>query len=141
MSTIRIINSMFKSKGYGIKRILRAIVYSWQGMCAAFKHESAFRQELVLILITTPLLWLPNLTWSERGLLIGASIFILLVELVNSAIEAVVDLVTQEKKELAGRAKDLGSAAVFMAMVIWMLVWGVIVLPHVFVYTSQFFVR
>jgi len=128
----------FKHTG-GISRIFRALLCSLQGLRAAFCHESAFRQELLLILITAPLLWLPQLTWGERALLLGANIFILLVELLNSAIEAAVDLVTQQKHELAGRAKDLGSAAVLMALVIWAITWGMITLPLLYGFLPRFF--
>ena len=119
-----------KSNGYGIKRIVSAFVYSWKGLRAAFKYEAAFRQELILILVTAPLFWLSALTWGERALLIGSNLLLLLVELLNSAIETTVDLVTQQKQELAGRAKDLGSAAVLMVLGIWCLTWGVITVPH-----------
>jgi diacylglycerol kinase (ATP) len=122
-------SSHFKSTGGGIQRIFCALRYSWQGLSAAFRHESAFRQELLLIAATAPLLLLPGLTLGDRALLIGANLLILLVELLNSAIEATVDLVTQQENELAGRAKDFGSAAVLVAMLIWGLIWGVLIIP------------
>ncbi len=107
----------------GVKRLLRAAGYSWQGLTAAFRNEAAFRQEVAFTLILIPLaLWLGD-GGSERALLVMAWILVLVVELLNSAIEAVVDRFGEERHELAGRAKDIGSAAVLIALVNAGLVW------------------
>lgn len=114
---------MVKSGKTGIARIIDATGYSWKGFRAAFKHEAAFRQELLLLLVLTPLaLWLGE-DGVDFALLIGSLLLVLMVELLNSAVEAVVDRIGSEHHELAGRAKDIGSAAVFVALVNAALVW------------------
>ena len=110
----------------GLKRLFRAAGYSWQGLTAAFCNEAAFRQVVALSFILIPLaVWLGD-SGGERALLVMAWVLVLMVELLNSAIEAVVDRVGAERHELAGRAKDIGSAAVLIALVnaglIWLLV-------------------
>jgi diacylglycerol kinase (ATP) len=110
----------------GLTRIIKAAGYSWAGFKAAFRHEAAFRQELGLCTILIPLgTWLGG-SGVERALLISSLLLVLVVELVNSALEAVVDRFGGEHHLLSGRAKDLGSAAVFTALlnalVIWVLV-------------------
>ena len=108
----------------GLSRVFHAAIYSWQGLKAAFKHESAFRQELVLVVIFIPLaVWLTR-NPVELSLLIGSLLLVLIVELINSAIEAVVDRFGGEKHELSGRAKDIGSAAVLISLMNVALVWG-----------------
>ena len=112
----------------GFVRIWRATRYSWQGLRAALRHEAAFRQELALALILAPAgLWLGS-NGLERALLLGALLLVLITELVNSAIEAEVDRHGTEAHELAGRAKDLGSAAVFIALLNVPLIWGLVLL-------------
>jgi len=114
---------MTKPGKTGISRIIAAAAYSWKGLCAAFKNEAAFRQELLLLLILTPVaLWLGD-GGIEYALLIGGLFLVLMVELINSAIEAVVDRIGSEQHELSGRAKDIGSAAVFVALVNAALIW------------------
>ncbi len=113
----------------GLVRIWRATSYSWQGFAAALRHEHAFRQELMLCAVLLPLaIWLP-VTAVERALLIASLLLVLIVELLNSAIEAVVDRVSLENHELSKRAKDFGSAAVFLSLTIVALVWLLIALP------------
>jgi diacylglycerol kinase (ATP) len=110
----------------GIRRILRATRYSAQGFAQAWQHEAAFRQELVLAIVLTPAaIWLGE-TIVERALLIGVLLLVLIVELFNSAIEAAIDRHGDEHHELSGRAKDMGSAAVFVSLVIVLLVWGAV---------------
>ena len=100
----------------GIERIINAFGYSMQGFQAAFKNEAAFRQELALAIFLLPLaIWLGN-TPLEQALLISVVLLVLVVELLNSAIEAVVDRIGSEAHELAGRAKDVASAAVFISL-------------------------
>ncbi len=115
-------------KPTGIVRILRATQYSWQGLCAAFRHEAAFRQELTLAVILAPMgLWLGG-NGLERAVLVGSLLIVLITELLNSGIEAVVDRHGEELHDLAGRAKDMGSAAVFVALVNVPVVWGLVLL-------------
>ena len=117
---------MSKPGNTGFTRIIKAAGYSWAGLKAAFKHEAAFRQELALCLVMIPLgVWLGQ-TGVERALLIGSLLLVLIVELLNSAIEAVVDRFGGEQHELSGRAKDIGSAAVFIALLNVVIVWGLI---------------
>ncbi|MFT4103653.1 MAG: diacylglycerol kinase [Burkholderiaceae bacterium] len=111
-----------KSTG-GPRRILNAARYSMQGLRAAFRHEAAFRQELALCVVLVPLaLWLP-FSALERVLLIGSLLGVLIVELLNSAIEALADLISTQAHPLAGRAKDLGSAAVMLSLAVMLLTW------------------
>lgn len=117
---------MAKPGNTGIRRVLRATVYSMQGFSHAIKYESAFRQELALTIILLPVaLWLGQ-SIVERALLIAMLFMVLIVELLNSAIEAAIDRHGEEQHELSGRAKDLGSAAVFVSLVIVVLVWGAV---------------
>lgn len=112
-------------------RVLLATKWSMQGLRAAWLHESSFRLEVYLMLVLAPLgLWLGQ-TAVERVLLIGSGVLVLGIELLNSAIEAVIERYGAEHHELAGRAKDMGSAAVFVLMMNVLLVWGLIVGPRV----------
>ena len=114
---------MANQKVTGIKRILNACVYSYYGYKATWLNEAAFRQEVALLVVTTPLaLWLGQ-TVIEKLLLIGSLVLVLLVELLNSAIEAAVDRVGLEHHELSGRAKDIGSAAVNLALIWAAITW------------------
>jgi diacylglycerol kinase (ATP) len=114
---------MANQKVTGIKRILNACVYSYYGYKATWQNEAAFRQEVALLVVTTPLaLWLGQ-TVIEKLLLIGCLVLVLLVELLNSAIEAAVDRVGLEHHELSGRAKDIGSAAVNLALIWAAITW------------------
>lgn len=115
--------SSHKPGNTGVKRIVKAAGYSMQGLRAAFQHEAAFRQELLLAAIFIPLALFVGDTAAERSILIGASVLVLVVELVNSAIEALVDRVGTEHHELSGRAKDLGSAAVLLTLALLAYVW------------------
>lgn len=107
----------------GLKRIVKATGYSIQGLKAAFKHEAAIRQELALLSIAVILAWLADVGMVERILMIGVVVLVLIVELVNSAIEAVVDRIGIERHELSGRAKDIGSAAVMVALAFAVFTW------------------
>ncbi|MGD8484794.1 MAG: diacylglycerol kinase [Thioalkalispiraceae bacterium] len=114
----------------GLTRVLHATRYSWQGLNAAFKHEAAFRQELALAIILIPAaIWLTS-DAVELGLLIGSLLLVLVVELINSAIEAIVDRFGDEIHELSGRAKDIGSAAVFISLLNVALIWGLLLYKH-----------
>ena len=104
-------------------RIVYAAGYSWQGLHAAWKNEAAFRQELILFIILAPLGYWLGETGVERAILIGSLFLVLIVEVLNSAIEAVVDRVGEEQHELSGRAKDMGSAAVLLALLAVVVIW------------------
>lgn len=107
----------------GIRRIVDATGYSFKGLKAAWLNEAAFRQESVLLLVSIVIAFLMPVGIVERVLLIGSVALVLIVELVNSAIEAVVDRVGSEWHELSGRAKDIGSAAVFITLLLAALTW------------------
>lgn len=111
-------------------RMIRATVWSLQGLRAAWLHESSFRLEVYLLVVLAPLaLWLGN-DGVERALLLGSCLLVPLVELLNSALEAVIDRFGNEHHELVGRAKDMGSAAVFVAMVNAGAVWALVLAPR-----------
>ncbi len=114
---------MAKTNATGITRIINAAGYSWLGFKAAFRHEAAFRQELFLCLILIPVALYYAPSYAEKAILLASLAFILLIEILNSAIEAVVDRFGDEIHPLAGRAKDMGSAAVFLAFIISVLIW------------------
>ena len=107
----------------GITRIIKATGFSLAGLRAAFHHEAAFRQECLLFLVAIPCSLLLGRTPLEITLLITSVGLVLVVELLNSAIEAVVDRISNEPHELSGRAKDIGSAAVFITLVLASLLW------------------
>lgn len=110
----------------GIKRVLNACRYSLQGFRYAWRHEAAFRQELLFIVILLPLaLWL-EVSTLERIALVAVLALVIIVELLNSAVEAAIDRIGPEHHDLSGRAKDLGSAAVFVALTLTLYVWSVI---------------
>ena len=112
-----------KPNGRGFMRIVRAGVCSWQGFKAAWRHEAAFRQEALLAIVLIPLgLWLGQ-GGVERALLAGSVLLVPIAELLNSAIETVVDRIGMERHELSGRAKDMGSAIVFLAISLAIMVW------------------
>ena len=110
----------------GFKRIVNAMFFSLAGLRAAWRHEAAFRQECALALILTPTAFWLGSTAVERSLLIGTVWLVLIVELLNSAVEAVVDRVGTDHHKLSGKAKDLGSAGVFVSLLLALLVWSLI---------------
>ncbi|OOS05059.1 diacylglycerol kinase (ATP) [Moraxella cuniculi DSM 21768] len=110
----------------GIQRIINAANYSLAGLTAAYHNEAAFRQILWLNIVLIPLSWILPVTGGERALMIFVCLFCLIVELFNSAIEAVVDRISTEHHPLSGRAKDMGSAAQMIALTALVLVWVVI---------------
>ena len=110
----------------GIKRLVNAMVYSWQGLKATFKNEEAFRQEVLLALFFIPGgMWLGQ-TGLERAVLVGVVLLVLIVELLNSGIEAITDRTGEEFHKLAGLAKDAGSAAVLISLINVLVVWGLV---------------
>jgi diacylglycerol kinase (ATP) len=113
---------------------LKAARWSWQGLCAAWMHESSFRLEVVLCVILAPIgLWL-GADGVQRALLVGSLLLVLGVELLNSAVEAVIERYGPEFHELAGRAKDMGSAAVLMMMLNVLACWGLILGPRLYLF-------
>jgi diacylglycerol kinase (ATP) len=110
-------------KNTGFTRIIKAGGYSLQGLRATWQGEAAFRQECLLLLLVIPTIVFLDLSATERSLLVIVTILVLIVELLNSAIEAVVDRVGSEHNVLSGRAKDMGSAAVLLSLLLWFYVW------------------
>ncbi len=110
----------------GLRRVWNALFYSMDGFGAAFKHEDAFRQESILAALMIPAaLWLGD-TGVERALMIGSVVLVLIVELINSAIEATVDRISLENHALAKRAKDIGSASVLLSLANVVVIWGLV---------------
>ena len=124
------IESPHKSKT-GLVRIWRAFFYSLEGFAAALKYEHAFRQELILCMVLLPVAAFLPLEMVERIILVMTLMFVLVVELLNSGIEAIVDRVSLENHELSKRAKDLGSAAVFLSLVVTAVAWILLAGPAV----------
>jgi len=110
----------------GLQRIIDATGYSIAGLTAAWRHEAAFRQECVLVVLLLPLSWWLGQTPAERAVLIASLFVVIITELLNSAIEALTDRIGSERHELSGRAKDLGSAAVMLSLLLVLSVWGVV---------------
>jgi len=119
--------SPFKGKT-GVRRLINAFGYSLEGFKAAFKHEDAFRQEVFLALVLIPLAFYLGKNSIEQALMVASVLLVLIVELLNSAIEAAVDHTSTECHALAKRAKDIGSAAVFFALMTVVVVWGLMLL-------------
>ncbi len=109
------------------RRIVNATKYSWQGMLSAWKGEWAFRKESICFLFMVPVGWWIGKTFVEKALLIGCGLIVLITELLNSAIEAIVDRFGEDHHELAGKAKDMGSAAVFISICLTVLIWALII--------------
>ena len=112
----------------GLRRMLNATRISLAGIAAAARHEDAFRLELIAVAVLAPCGWVLGENGVERALLIGSLVLVLIVELINSAIEAIVDRVSLEYHDLSKRAKDLGSAAVMLSLVNAALVWALVLL-------------
>lgn len=114
----------------GFTRIYKAAGYSLKGLKAAWKNEAAFREEALVIIPAILLSFYLDVTNVERILMVGSLVVVILVELLNSAVEAAIDRIGPDYHELSGRAKDMGSAAVFIAIGFALFTWGVILLPH-----------
>ncbi|HHQ6569334.1 TPA: diacylglycerol kinase [Serratia fonticola] len=114
----------------GLTRVIKAAGYSYKGLTAAWQNEAAFRQELVATVVAIIVaVWL-DVGAIARILLIGSVLLVMIVEILNSAIEAVVDRVGTEYHELSGRAKDMGSAAVSLAIILALFVWASVLWQH-----------
>ncbi len=118
----------FKGK-QGLVRLINALGYSRDGLAAAWKNEAAFREEVLLAIVAIPLAVFLGETGVDRALLIGSILLILIVEILNSGLEAIVDKASPEKHELAKRAKDMGSAAVLLSLVNAAAVWACVLWP------------
>jgi diacylglycerol kinase (ATP) len=119
--------SPYKGKT-GLRRLWNAFGYSLAGFRAAYKHEDAFRQEVLLAAVLIPLaLWLP-VGYLGKALMIGSVLLVIIVELLNSAIEATVDRISLDRHDLAKRAKDIGSSAVLVSLINVAVVWGLVLL-------------
>jgi diacylglycerol kinase (ATP) len=124
------VDSPVRYKRKGLVRLVRAFGFSLEGLGSSLKHEAAFRQEAILAALLVPLsFWLP-VTPLEQVILISSVLLILIVELLNSGLEAAVDDISLEKRELAKRAKDMGSAAVLLSLLNAAFCWLIIVASH-----------
>jgi diacylglycerol kinase (ATP) len=112
----------------GLPRLIDAAACSMRGIAAAFRHEEAFRLDVLLAIVLVPTACLVHVSAVERAVLIASMMLVLVVEILNSAIEATVDRISLERHPLAGRAKDMGSAAVFLSLVNLAAAWGFILL-------------
>jgi diacylglycerol kinase (ATP) len=119
--------SPFKGKT-GLQRLWNALGYSLQGLATAFRHEDAFRQECLLAAVLVPASFFVPVGGTARALMVASVFLVLIVELLNSAIEAAVDRISLENHLLAKRAKDIGSAAVFLSLINVAAVWALILL-------------
>jgi diacylglycerol kinase (ATP) len=122
--------SPFKGKR-GLARIFNAFLNSIEGLRDAWRHESAFRQEVLLAVVLIPVACYVPMSGLERAALIAAPLLVIVVELLNSSVEAAIDRISLDHHRLSKRAKDLGSAAVFVALMLLALVWGLVLPPHV----------
>lgn len=116
----------------GLARAWHAAKNSWCGLVYAFQEESAFRQELTLFLLLTPISFFLPVSYLEKVLLISSLLMVLVVELLNSSVEAAIDRISFEHHDLSKRAKDFGSAAVMVTLLIAVLIWTAVCIPLVF---------
>lgn len=116
-----------KPSNTGLKRIIHATFFSIAGLRAAWRNEAAFRQECLLALVLTPTAFWLGQNAIERSLLIASVWLVLIVELLNTAVESIVDRVGTDHHQLSGQAKDQGSAGVFVSLMLMFLVWGLVI--------------
>jgi diacylglycerol kinase (ATP) len=121
--------SPFKGKT-GITRLINAFFNSMAGLEDAFRHESAFRQEILLAIVTIPVACAVPVTPAERAMLIASVVLVMIVELLNTGVEVAIDRISFDHHTLSKRAKDIGSAAVFVSLVLAGAVWAVILVPR-----------
>jgi len=132
VNTIKQQNSVNKPNGAGLGRIFKATHCSFKGLSAAWQYESAFRQELTLAIILLPFAFILASSNHHLLMLISCLTLILFAEIINSALEALADAITLEHHTLIGRAKDMGSAAVFIALSLTAIVWGQAIYQYFF---------
>ena len=116
----------------GVARAWHAAKNSWCGLVYAFKEESAFRQELTLFALLTPIACILPIALLEKSLLVSSLVMVLVIELLNSSVEAAIDRISFEHHDLSKRAKDFGSAAVMLALVVAALLWAAVCIPLLF---------
>lgn len=114
-------------KNSGVTRVFKAFFYSMEGLASSLKHEAAFRQEVILAAILIPASFLLHVPLVQHLLLVGSIVLVLVVELLNSAIEAVVDDISLRNRPLAKRAKDMGSAAVLLSLLNCLICWASVI--------------
>ena len=115
----------------GLTRIRRAFLNTLAGLADAWRHESSFRQEVALAAILIPIACWAPVTVVERALLVAVVLLVIVVELLNSSVETAIDRISFEQHPLSKRAKDIGSAAVFVALVLCVVVWAIILTPAI----------
>ena len=116
----------------GVARAWHAAKNSWCGLVYAFMEESAFRQELTLFALLTPIACILPIALLEKSLLVSSLVMVLVIELLNSSVEAAIDRISFEHHDLSKRAKDFGSAAVMLALVVAALLWAAVCIPLLF---------
>jgi diacylglycerol kinase (ATP) len=121
--------SPFKGKT-GVIRIIHAFFNSLAGLRDAWRHESAFRQEVLLAVVLVPIACVAPVSPAERALLIASVLLVMIIELLNSSVEAAIDRISFDHHSLSKRAKDIGSAAVFVSLLLLAVVWGLVLPPH-----------
>ena len=121
-----------KATGTGIKRILKAFIYSRDGFTSAFKSEAALRQDLAVFVIFSAAALCLNLVLWQKAILISSLLFIVIMELVNTAVEVVIDRISPDYHELSKKAKDIGSLLVLLAFVNALILWGAFLYPLFF---------
>ncbi|WP_418357084.1 MULTISPECIES: diacylglycerol kinase [Shewanella] len=120
---------MKPANNHGLKRVFRATGFSIKGLRSAWQNEAAFRQEAILAIIMLPIALIVDVSTTERILMVMTLLIVLIVELLNSAIEAVVDRVGDEIHPLSGQAKDIASAAVFISLALCAITWAIVLIP------------
>ncbi|OFE13572.1 diacylglycerol kinase [Pseudohongiella acticola] len=118
-----------KPQTKGLKRLIHATRYSLQGLRALWRTEAAFRQEAMLSLLLTPVIIMVDVPSAERALLVATLLLVLITEMLNSAIEVVIDRIGHDHHELSGRAKDMGSAAVMFSLIGAAIIWAIVLWP------------
>lgn len=114
-------------KNTGIMRIIKAVGYSFDGLRSAFLSEAAFRQELLLFAVSVPIALMIAPTPAEKTLMIGSVFLVLIVEIINTAVETTIERISAERHDLSKKAKDLGSAAVFLSLINALIIWAIII--------------
>ncbi len=119
-------------KHRGVQKIIAALLNSLRGLKFTYQTESAFIQEIILAILLSPLIFVVNTSSYEKALLILSIFIVLIVEVLNSAIEKTIDRIGLEHHPLSGKAKDMGSAAVLLSLIMMVIVWGIIIIPKIF---------
>jgi diacylglycerol kinase (ATP) len=126
----RILTRMAKPDLAPIEQIIRGTYCSFKGFRVGWRTQAALRYEICVLMVILPIAWWLGKDGAERALLIGSSLFVVVVELINSAVETVVDRIGRDYHELSGRAKDLGSAAVFWSIVMAVIIWVLLLIDR-----------